>query len=153
MNAPGNATAPAASPHAATLLAVLWAVALALLAGAWIQSPFTGPGPMFGLWSAVAAPLALWSLGRPRAWGLGPLPGGVPLLVVAVLAWATAGWASASPLPAEWAIDGLILRDAGTRRAGLALAWLPGVFGLALSVAGLAASLEARYRLAHGTSG
>ncbi|NNL67022.1 MAG: hypothetical protein HKP30_12315, partial [Myxococcales bacterium] len=122
------------SPKAAALLAALWAVALALLAGAWIQSPFTGPGPMFGLWSAVAIPLALWSLGRPRAWGLGALPGGVPLLLAVAIAWLAAAWAATSPLPAEWAIDGLILRNDGMRRAGIALAWLPGVFGLALSV-------------------
>jgi hypothetical protein len=106
---------------------------------------------MFGLWSVVAVPLALWSLTRARAWGLGPLPGGLALLLATGLAWLAAAWAATSPLPAEWAIDGLILRDDGRRLAGVALAWLPGIFGLTLSVAGLAAALEARHRLAHRT--
>ena len=135
-------------PASAVGLTLAWGIVLALLAGAWIQSPFTGPGPMFGLWTAVALPLGVWTLSRARAWGLGGLPGGPTALVAILVLWALAGWAATSALPAEWAIDGLILRDDWMRRGGTALAWFPGVFGLTLSVAGLAGGLEARHRLA-----
>jgi hypothetical protein len=54
---------------------------------------------------------------------------------------------------AELALDGLILRRPADRAIGLGVGWLPGLFGLALCVVGLAAALEARYRIAHGEVG
>ena len=49
----------------------------------------------------------------------------------------------------EWLLDGLILRRPLQRAGGVALWWAPGVWGLALSIAGLAAALEARYQITH----
>jgi hypothetical protein len=51
------------------------------------------------------------------------------------------------------ALDGLILREPGRRGMGIALRWLPVLFGVLVSVAGLSAVLEARYRLVHGDDG
>jgi len=134
----------------AVVLSALWVVVLLVLAALWVRSPFSGPGRMFLLWSAAAVPLTLWSWSRFRAWGVRQVPGSPGFLLGLALAWALLAAVSVSTIPAIMAMDGLILRRDVLRWTGKGLEWLPGLFGLGLSVAGLAASLEARYRLAHG---
>lgn len=141
---------PASTARPAVVLAGAWTGALILLAAVWIRSPFTGPGPMFLAWSAVAFPLTLWSWSRFRRWGVRQAPRSGGAVVAVAVAWAVVATAALSGRPAIWALDGLILRQPGLRAAGVGLQWLPGVFGLALSVAGLALALEARYRLRRG---
>jgi hypothetical protein len=102
---------------------------------------------MFVAWSSVAAPLTVWSWLRLRRWGIRAVPRSIGFLVALGVVWLGVAWAAGSPLPALWAMDGLILRDGLLRNAGLSLQRLPGLFGLVLSVAGLAVALEARYRL------
>jgi hypothetical protein len=105
---------------------------------------------MFLVWSAVAAPLTLWSWQRLGRWKIRRVPRSTAALVTLGGLWLAIAWIARSPLPTIWAMDGLILRQGALRTAGLGLQWLPGLFGFALSVAGLSAALEARYRLAHG---
>ena len=66
-----------------------------------------------------------------------------------IVAWATVGAIAVAAPGDEWLLDGLILRRPLQRAGGVALWWAPGVWGLALSLAGLAAALEARYRITH----
>jgi len=134
----------------AVLLALAWAVGLVLLATLWIRSPFTGPGPMFVLWSAVGAPLAAGSWSRFRAWGIRQLPRSSLFLVALAVFWAGAAWVAVSPLPGIWSMDGVILRNPGLRTIGTTLQWIPGIFGMLVSIGGLAAALESRYRLLRG---
>lgn len=124
-----------------------WVSALLILAALWVRSPWTGPGPMFLGWSAPAALLfgGTWTwLGRI---GVTQVPRGRALLTTVALMWAAAAWLAASGIGTEMVLDADILRRPFERRVGVALEWLPGVFGLALSVAGLSAGLEARYRV------
>lgn len=143
----------AGSGRPAEWLAGAWASALVVLAGLWIRSPFTGPGPMFLAWTVVAAPLAAWSWNRFRLWNVRQVPRSVLFLTGLAVAWAAVAALAASELAAEMALDGLVMRNAPQRLIGRGLQWLPGLFGLALSVAGLAAALEARYRIRHGEAG
>lgn len=137
----------------AVVLTGLWILLLLVLAALWVQSPFSGPGRMFLLWSAAAIPLTVWSWTRFRAWGVRQVPGSPRFLVGLAVAWALLAAVSLSTIPGIMAMDGLILRRGLLRWTGKALEWLPGLFGLGLSVGGLAASLEARYRLARGDVG
>ncbi len=132
-----------------TTLAGAWAATLALLAVEWTRTPLSGPGPAFLIWSLPALPLALLTWRWLRRLALGRLEVGTGALVLILLGWAAIGAATAAGLGAEWVLDGIVLRNPLQRAVGLALRWLPGVWGAALSVAGLAVALEARHRLAH----
>jgi len=132
-----------------TALAVGWTAALALLAYEWTRTPLAGSGPAFLIWSLPALPLAALSWTWLRRLELRELPLRAPLAAALAAAWLTVSAVAASGLGAEWVLDGLILRNALQQGAGIVLRWLPGVGGAALSVAGLAAALEARYRLTH----
>jgi hypothetical protein len=132
-------------------LALGWTGALALLAFEWTRTPLAGPGPAFLIWSLPALPLALLSWIWLRRLDLQQLPLRAPLAVLVVVAWSAVASIVAAGLGAEWELDGIVLRSDALRFAGIGLRWLPGVWGALLSVAGLAASLEARYRLAHPT--
>lgn len=124
-----------------------------LLAGLWVRSPFTGPGTMFMAWSVAAAPLLAWSWSRFRRWRVRQLPTSAASLAAVALVWAVMVALAGSGVGAEMALDGLVMRNALQRVTGNLLHQAPGIFGLVLSVAGLAASLEARYRLAHREDG
>lgn len=141
---------PSRGAGRAVVLCALWVVLLLVLAALWVQSPFSGPGRMFLFWSAAAVPLTVWSWSRFRAWGVRQVPGSPGFLLGLAVAWALLAAVSVSTIPGIMAMDGLILRNGLLRWTGKGLEWLPGLFGLGLSVGGLAASLEARYRLAHG---
>jgi hypothetical protein len=124
-----------------------WIGALIGLAVLWVGSPWTGPGPMFLSWSAPASLLFIvtwiW-LGR---LAIPEVPRGVSMLVTIVIVWTACVWLLGTGVAAEMALDADILRQPIRRQVALALEWLPGLFGLALSVAGLSAALEARYRV------
>jgi len=132
----------------ATTLAATWTLLLVALAGLWVRSPFLGPGPAFAAWSGPAASVALISWIWLRRQAIPQIPLSGALLGVVVLAWAGTLGLATSDLGARLALDGLIMRRDGIRMLGRALLWLPLLFGLGLSVAGLSACLEARYRLA-----
>jgi hypothetical protein len=138
-----------ASPSRVTALAIGWTAALAVLAFVWTRTPLSGPGPAFLIWSLPALPLAVLSWTWLRQLDLRQLPLRAPLAVLVVVAWTAVALVTATGLGAEWQLDGIILRNEPKRIAGIALRWLPGAWGALLSVAGLAAALEARYRLTH----
>lgn len=102
---------------------------------------------MFLSWSGPAGALFavtwIW-LGR---LAIREIPRGVSLFVAIVIAWAVCAWLVGSGTAAEMALDADILRQPVRRRVAVVLEWLPGLFGLALSVAGISAALEARYRV------
>jgi hypothetical protein len=81
------------------------------------------------------------------------IPDGPWLWTVVGVGWLAALWLAASDTGRILALDGLILREPGLRRLGQLLRWAPLAFGCGVSLAGLAASLEARYRLARGPEG
>jgi hypothetical protein len=130
-----------------TALAVGWTSALALLAYEWTRTPLSGPGAAFLIWSLPAVPLAALSWAWLRRIDLRQIPLRAPLAALVVAAWAAVALVTATGLGAEWELDGIVLRNTLRRAAGVGLRWLPGVWGALLSVAGLAAALEARYRL------
>ncbi len=132
------------------VVAIAWAGALALLAALWVRSPISGPGRMFVAWSVPALALTLftsWWLGQLTLVRLRPSRA---LMGAVIGLWASATVITLAGAGAEWALDGFILRRPLQRAVGIGIVWLPGLFGLTLSVAGLAAALEARYRIAHG---
>ena len=147
---------PAAPPGAATGdpsrpalgMAVAWAAVLGLLAYLWANSPLSGPGRVFLIWSLPALLLATVTTFWIRRLQLRRLRLGPLAFVAITAAWVGAAVIALTGAGAEWAMDGLILRRRELRLLGVAVQWLPGLFGLALSLAGLAAALEARYRLA-----
>jgi hypothetical protein len=132
-----------------TGLAVAWAAALALLAWQWTRTPLSGPGPAFLVWSVPAAPLALLSWAWLRALRLPQLPLRPSAAVLIAVGWSAVALVTAAGLGAEWELDGIVLRDPARRFGGIGLRWAPGAWGALLSLAGLAAALEARYRLTH----
>lgn len=141
------------TPGRATLFAAAWGAALALLAWLWIRSPLAGSATMIAVWSAPALPLLLVTWWWLRKLEVRQVPTGGAVVVGILLAWAAAGLLAWSGLGAEWALDGLILRRPGLRWGGRVVTWLPAACCLLIAVAGLAASLEARYRIAHGEVG
>ena len=143
------------STNVAVALAAAWAAALALLAALWIRTPLSGPGTMFVAWSAPTLALTLLSGRWLRRLALPQVAVTRGRIVALALGWLVAGAAALllTDAAAELALDGFILRRPLARASGLAVGWLPGVFGLALCVLGLAAALEARYRIAHGWGG
>ena len=139
----------------ATALAAAWAGALTILAFEWTRSPLTGSGHALLIWSIAALPLAaftwIWLRRLPRL----RIPLGFGTLALIVVMWTAAGIIAITTPGAEWLLDGLVLRRPLQRAGGVALWWAPGVWGLALSLAGLGAALEARYQITHesGNSG
>lgn len=132
-----------------TLLAAAWTSALAWLAWEWARTPLSGSGPAFLAWSLPAVPLAALSWSWLRRLALAQLALRARLAALIAGAWAGVAAVSATRFGAEWVLDGLILRNPAQEAAGIALRWLPGATGAALSVGFLAAALEARYRLRH----
>lgn len=131
------------------LAGAAWAAALALLALRWVRTPLSGPGPMFAVWSVPALALAVVTWNWLRRLQIRQLPVGRGTLVLIVVLWAGAGAIALTGAGAEWVMDGLILRRPVQRITGTVVQWLPGLFGLAVSLAGLTSALEARYRIAH----
>jgi hypothetical protein len=132
-----------------TALALGWTAALGVLAYEWTRTPLSGPGLAFVIWSLPAIPLAALSWVWLRRLELRQLPMRAPLAALVLAAWAAVALVTATGLGAEWELDGIVLRNAPQRVAGVGLRWLPGAWGALLSIAGLAAALEARYRLTH----
>lgn len=134
----------------ATALALVWAITLVVLAALWVRSPFLGERAAFVIWSGPAAVLLVATARWIRTKGIQEVPDG-PLsrLTVGVL-WLVALWLTATDLGRSLALDGLIMREPGLRLFGQLLRWTPLAFGCCLSLAGLAAALEARYRLING---
>jgi hypothetical protein len=131
----------------ATALAATWTIVLVALSVLWIRSPFLGTGVAFTLWSVPAAVVWVISWWWFRRRGIEQVPTGPWLLAAVALLWAGSLTIALTGIGARLALDGLILRQDNLRIAGKALAWAPIGFGAAISVAGLAASLEARYRV------
>jgi hypothetical protein len=102
---------------------------------------------MFLGWTALALPLVVGTWRWLDRIGDRHVPRGRGMVAILAVGWAVALWAALSGVAALWRLDGMILRDGLREGVGTALQWLPGVFGLALGVAGLAAALEARYRV------
>ena len=135
------------SASAATAFVVTWTVTLVALAFLWSRTPFLGTGLAYTIWSipAVIVTTVTWRWIRERA--IAQIPHGPWLLSTVILAWLVTLGLALSGIGADLALDGLILRQNVLRHAGRMLTWLPMVFGALLTVAGLAASLEARYRI------
>ena len=131
----------------ATRLALAWTGLLVTLAVLWVRSPFMGERAAFLIWSGPAAVLMALSVRWFRARGIREIPDGPWLWTSVGVAWLLALWLTVSDVGRILALDGLMLRDPLLRRLGLALRWAPMAFGCGVSLAGLAASLEARYRL------
>lgn len=131
----------------ATALVVTWTIVLVALSALWIRSPFLGTGVAFTLWSVPAAlawATSWWWFDRR---GIAQIPTGTWFLAAVLMLWAGSLAIALTGIGARMALDGLILRQDTLRMAGKTLAWMPIGFGAAISVAGLAASLEARYRV------
>lgn len=140
-------------PAQARTFAGMWGGLLLLLAALWVRSPFLGSGAMFLAWSLPAAALVVGT----RLWldrrEVRQVPRGPVILTALVLVWGATAFVVLASTGPELALDGLILRNGPRYALGTALKWLPVAFGVALSVAGLAAALEARYRILHGDAG
>ena len=130
-----------------TALAGAWAGALALLAFEWTQSPLTGSGHAFLIWSIAAVPLSAFTWSWLRRLPTVRIPLGFTALSLITVTWVAVGFVAATAPGDEWLLDGLILRRPLQRVGGVALWWAPGVWGLTLSLMGLAAALEARYQV------
>lgn len=148
----GDAGMPAADSRigAAYALILAWAAALALIAIEWTRTPLSGPGRALLVWSVPAAPLAVFTWAWLRRVPVRRIPVGTAAIVALSIGWLVIAGIAAEDPGAEWLLDGLILRRPLERAAGVALRWAPGVWGTAISMAGLAAALEARWQLAHG---
>jgi hypothetical protein len=126
---------------------VAWTLALVSLAALWVRSPFLGTGTSFAVWSVPTALLAVTSWRWFRARRIEQIPAHPALAIAVGVAWTLALALAASDLGDRLTLDGLIMRQPTVRAAGRVLAWAPLAFGSTLCIAGLAASLEARYRL------
>ena len=134
----------------ALAMMLAWVGALVLLAVSWVWSPFTGTGLMFIVWSVPVAGLTVGTLVWLDRVGVRHVPRGMAVRGAVVMFWLTAAWLATSGMGLEMALDGLILRDPTLRASGVVLEWLPGGFGFLLSLVGLVATLEARYRVVRG---
>ncbi len=105
---------------------------------------------MFIVWSVPVGGLTVGTLVWFGRVGVHHVPRGMAVRGTVVTFWVAAAWLATSGMGSELALDGLILRDSTLRATGVVLDWLPGGFGLLLSLAGLVAALEARYRVVHG---
>lgn len=131
----------------ATGLALGWTAALVTLAALWVRSPFLGERAAFLLWSGPAAVLSVVSVRWIRKRDVREIPDS-PLIRGAVGAiWVTALGLTVTDVGRTLALDALILREPGLGRLGQLLRWTPLAFGCGISLAGLAAALEARYRV------
>jgi len=131
----------------ATTVVATWTLMLVALSLVWIRSPFLGPGTAFGLWSvpaAMATTATWWWL---RKQSIPQIPQSPLLAALIALAWLITLAIALNDVGARLALDGLIMRRNDLRLAGKVLHWLPVAFGGVISIVGLAAGLEARYRL------
>jgi hypothetical protein len=131
----------------ATAVPVTWTLMLVALSLLWIRSPVLGPGTAFGLWSAPAAIATTATWWWLRKQSIPQIPRSPSLAALITLAWLITLAIALNGVGARLALDGLIMRRDDLRFAGKMLHWLPMAFGGVLSIAGLAAGLEARYRL------
>lgn len=131
----------------ATAVAATWTLMLVALSLVWIRSPFLGPGTAFGVWSAPAAMATTATWWWLRKQSIPQIPRSPLLAALIALAWLITLAIALNDVGALLALDGLIMRRSDLRLAGTVLHWLPMAFGGVLSIAGLAAGLEARYRL------
>lgn len=145
MSAPGDAEAGRA--RQAVGLALGWTLLLVALATLWIRSPLLGTGAAFVIWSAPAVAFGFVSWRWLRARGIEQIPLNRASLATICVGWIGGLALATTHIGSTLALDGLIMRRPLLALTGQALIWLPLVIGLALAVAGLAASLEARYRL------
>ena len=136
------------SPAPATRLAIAWTILLVALAALWVRSPFLGERAAFLLWSGPAAVLLAVSVRWFRAKGIEEIPDSRWLWTTVGALLLVALGLTASDVGRILMLDGLILREPWVRRLGQVLRWGPLAFGCGVSLAGLAAALEARYRLA-----
>lgn len=137
---------------AATSLAATWTASLVVLAILWVRSPFLGLTVMFVSWSIPAAALFAVSWLWLRGQDIPQIPLSPWLLGVIVVAWMGALVLAVTDVGGLMALDGLVMRRPTLRWTGKLLGWLPPVVGLLVSVAGLSAGLEARYRIVHEES-
>jgi hypothetical protein len=129
----------------ATRFVVGWILVLVGLAALWTRSPFLGTSVVFGAWSAPAALLTWATWHWMRRLALPQVRIGRTSVVLVTGFWVLALVTVMSDLGPTLALDGLIMRRDSVRLAGRLVGWMPLAFGGCLSVAGLAASLEARY--------
>lgn len=138
---------PPARATPALLLALAWTLLLVSLSTLWVWSPFLGEGASFIAWSPPAMALTIWTVRWLRARRIEQVPSSPVLWTAVGILWVLALLAASSDLGRRLALDGLIMRESGVRLAGRVLRWAPLAFGCAVAVAGLAAALEARYRI------
>jgi len=123
-----------------------WAALMGLLCLAWVNSPAVGTFPGLLAWTPLAVAAAVGS-GR---WLVGTslLPRRGWAAMMAAL-WLLLLWTAWVKLGSTWILDGLILREPRWTDMGRVLKWLPFAVALLFTLAMLALSLEARYRLLH----
>lgn len=138
---------PSSRATPATLLALAWTLLLASLAALWVWSPFLGEGTSFVAWSPPAMALTIWTVRWLRARRIEQVPSSLGLWTAIAIGWLLALLAASTDLGRRLALDGLIMRDPDVRLTGQIVRWAPLAFGCAVAVAGLAAALEARYRI------
>jgi hypothetical protein len=131
----------------ATGFIVAWTSLLIGLAILWTRTPFLGTGVPYMIWSipAVVVTVITWRWIRRRS--IAEIPQSAWLLSAMMLLWLITIGLALSGIGADLALDGLILRRRTLRYTGHTLEWMPMAFGGILTVAGIAASLEARYRI------
>jgi hypothetical protein len=132
-----------------TTLACGWALALAVLAFDWARMPIEGSGQPFLIWSAPGIVLAVLSWSWLRGSGVRSVHITERQATLLAVLWAALALLIVTHAGDEWALDGLILRNAVESLAGVLLKWVPGIIAAVLSIGGLAAALEARYALTH----
>jgi len=150
-----GAAVPGAPPHLpggtlatrAVWLTVGWTLLLAALAALWVRSPFLGSGTAFVVWSLPAAVAFAVSWRWLRARKLPQLPLTWGLLAAILVLWGAGLGLAASDVGSALALDGRLLRRPWLHGLGVVARWAPLVFGLGVSLASVAAGLEARYRL------
>ncbi|MDZ7781071.1 MAG: hypothetical protein U5R14_14210 [Gemmatimonadota bacterium] len=128
-------------------LAIGWTLLLVALAAVWIRSPVLGTGAAFVIWSAPAGAFGFVSWRWLRARRIEEIPTSRATLAAVAACWIGGLALATTHVGPTLALDGLIMRRPLLASSGRALTWLPLVIGLGLAVAGLSASLEARYRL------
>lgn len=90
MSDPPSTRSERHSTRAAWLLAVGWAITLALLGVLWVQSPFLGHWISLALYTLAAAPLFVWSARWLRS--VTSLPLGRGLVMSVLTCWAVTLW-------------------------------------------------------------
>ncbi len=128
-------------------LALGWTAALVALAVLWVRSPFLGERAAFLIWSGPAAVLSVISVRWIRKRDVREIPDSPRIRGAVGAIWLMALGLTVTDVGRTLALDALILRDPGLGGLGQLLRWTPLGFGCVISLAGLAAALEARYRI------